>query len=203
MHVNIIIRMGERAKVFLVLFMGILFIFGYCRADEKKDSCFSGIEFLGGYGNANLHEKERYQLIPVFVDFDFDLKPLFANTKFIYPGMLQFIEEPFLAYVFDPGQNMEVGNNFLLKIGLVPDTWKLQPYIKAGIGIVYMTQHTRQQGTQFNFNEYVGLGAHCFIRDNIGLTLECRYRHLSNADIKKPNRGIDTYYGLVGIAYRF
>ena len=193
--------MKKLTVILIICFLAGNFCFiASSQADEGKKSSLKGIEVLGGYAQGNVHEEKHYKLVPLFVDFDFDLKPLFAKN---YPGMLQFVEEPFFAYAFSPHKNIEVGNNFLIKFGLVPETWKLQPYLKAGVGIVYMTEHTRQQGTQFNFNEYIGFGIHYFIRNNFALTGEYRYRHLSNADTASPNRGIETWYGLVGISYLF
>jgi hypothetical protein len=96
-----------------------------------------------------------------------------------------------------------VGNAFAFKIGLVPETWKVQPYIKLAAGMLYMSQHTYEQGTQFNFIEYGGAGMHWFFKENIALTAEYRFRHLSNCDIDEPNGGINTSFGLVGIYYKF
>jgi hypothetical protein len=66
-----------------------------------------------------------------------------------------------------------------------------------------MTLHTRQQSTQFNFTEHLGAGMHYFFGKNTAFTLEGRARHLSNASIKEPNKGIDSYFVLAGILYQF
>ncbi|MCX5694972.1 MAG: acyloxyacyl hydrolase, partial [Candidatus Omnitrophica bacterium] len=162
-----------------------------------------GIEVLTGFGSAKLRDKGSYHPIPVLVDFDFDLKPLTKKIGINPPGLIEFNLEPFVAYSYQPDNNAEIGNNFLLKVGFFPETWKFQPYFRGGLGFVYLTQHTREQGSQFNFNEYAGLGAHYYFKKNIGLTIEYRYRHVSNAGIDKPNKGINTNYGLCGISYLF
>ncbi len=194
----------KRTAFFLVLLL-LFFAGGISFADEgKRPLSLKGIEFLTGFGKANLEEKEHhYQLIPFFVDFDFDLKPLLQKKGINYPGLIQFVEEPFFSYVFEPNDNIEFGNNFLIKIGILPETSKFQPYFKGGLGMVYITQHTREQGTQFNFNEYWGAGLHYFFKKNVAFTVEYRYRHLSNADIGKPNSGIATHFGIFGISYLF
>lgn len=120
-----------------------------------------------------------------------------------YPGLLQFVLEPFAFYVYKPDNNIEIGNNFLIKIGLTPDTWKLQPYFKGGVSFLYMTQHTLEQGSQFNFNECTGAGFHYFFRPNMAFSAEYRYRHLSNAGIAHPNSGINSNFYLCGISYKF
>lgn len=171
--------------------------------DRQKPKDIYGIEVFSGYGLAKLKSKGDYKVAPVFVDFDFDIKPLIKDKFTLFPGLVQFVLEPFASYVYAPRNNAEIGNNFLIKIGILPESMKLQPYFKGGVGIIYLTQHTIEQGTQFNFNESVGVGAHYFFKKNIALTLEYRYRHISNADIKRPNLGIQTNLVLCGISYVF
>lgn len=179
------------------------FLFAEETAEQAKEKCLQGIEILSGFGVAKLREKGSYHVSPLLVDFDFDAKPLFKKIGINDPALLQFVLEPFVSYVSSPNGNAEIGNNFLIKVGFVPDTWKIQPYFKGGVGFVYITQHTREQGSQFNFNEYTGLGAHYFFKKNLALTVEYRYRHLSNAGMRSPNSGINTNYGICGLSYQF
>lgn len=176
---------------------------GTCQAQEEKQGSLQGIEFLTGFGVAKLEEKGSYHVTPLLVDFDFDLKPLTKKIGINPSSLIQGVIEPFISYVSAPHNNVEIGNNFLLKVGFLPETSKFQPYFKGGVGIVYISQHTVEQGTQFNFNEYIGLGAHYYFKKNVALTVEYRYRHLSNAGIDNPNSGINTNYGICGISYLF
>ncbi|MFA4984393.1 MAG: acyloxyacyl hydrolase [Candidatus Omnitrophota bacterium] len=184
----------------------IFFVFlvsASCWGEEARPFSLEGVEFLSGYGAGDLRLKKDYRVVPFFADFDFRLKPLLARKNIHFPGLLQFIIEPFFSYVTGPDKNVEVGNNFLIKIGLFPEGWTLQPYIKGGAGFLYMSQHTLEEGTQFNFNECIGAGMHYFFRKNAALTLEYRYRHLSNCDIKLPNGGIDSDFVIGGISFLF
>ena len=183
------------------LFTCLLFLTSW--ADEGKPKFLKGIEFLGGFGHSNLEEQGDYDFIPLFVGFDFDLKPLIKKIGINYPGLVEFVEEPGFALVIAPDSNVEIANNFLFKIGILPETSKFQPYFKGGAGMIYITQHTREQGSQFNFNQYAGAGFHYFFKKNMAFTAEYRYRHLSNADIDKPNSGINAHMGLIGISYQF
>lgn len=181
-------------------------IFGLtCRvsADEAKPKSLEAIEFLSGFGKGSLRSKGSYRLIPLIVDFDFDLKPLAKKINLNPSQLLQFQVEPFFSPAFEPKANIEIGTAFFLKFGILPQTSKFQPYVKGGAGLVYMTLQTREQGTQFNFVDQVGVGFHYFFRANTALTLEGRARHLSNAGIDQPNKGIQTYFALLGISYQF
>jgi hypothetical protein len=189
---------------FFVILLGLVpLITDLSLAGEAKPKCFEGVEYLSGFAWGKLHAKKSYHLVPFIVDFDFDLKPLTKKLNFNPSQLLQFQLEPFISLVTNPDTNIETGTSFLLKMGILPQTWKFQPYIKAGVGMVYMTQHTKEQSTQFNFIEQGGLGFHYFFRKNTAFTLEGRFRHLSNAGIDHPNTGINTYFAVAGITQRF
>lgn len=193
--------------VFFVLCLGLVVNSSQAAEEEKiqeeKPLYRPNIEFLTGFGVAKLHDKNNYNVIPLFVDFDFNLKALTKKIGINPPSLIQFCLEPFVFGVSSPDSNAEVGNNFVFKFGILPETWKIQPYVKGGIGLLYMSQHTRAQGTQFNFNEFGGVGAHYFFTKNMAFTVEYRYRHISNAGIRDPNHGINTSLGTCGISYRF
>jgi len=172
-------------------------------ADETGPKCLEGIEYLTGFGWGKLRAKDNYNLYPLLVDFDFNLKPLAQKLNFNPRQLLQFQIEPFISFVSSPDANIETGMSFFLKMGVLPDTSKLQPYVKVGLGIDYITQHTVEQSTQFNFIEQGGVGMHYFFQKDIALTLEGRIRHLSNSGIKHPNKGINTYFVVTGISYQF
>ncbi|MBU1727645.1 MAG: acyloxyacyl hydrolase [Candidatus Omnitrophica bacterium] len=175
-----------------------------CQKDKgSKGIKLSGVEFLTGYLWNNIKDQKRIQSFPILVDFNFDLKPLIKKLNISLKQLVQFQVEPYISYISQPHSNMETGVSFLLKLGLLPQTSKIQPYIKGGIGLDYMTLHTREQGTQFNFTEQGGVGVHYFFKKDTALTLEGRYRHLSNAGTGDPNGGINTYAIFTGITKEF
>jgi hypothetical protein len=195
--------MKKTSSFIIFLFLSIIFL-SPCPAKETKQRSLEAIEFLGGFGWGKLRERENYNLYPLVIDLDFNLKALLARKfNFNPPQLLQFQIEPFISPVSSPDTNVETGTAFFFKAGILPQTSKLQPYIKAGLGMVYITQQTREQSTQFNFMEQAGVGMHYFFSKNTAFTLESRARHLSNAGIDHPNKGINTYFVLAGITYQF
>jgi hypothetical protein len=168
---------------------------------EQPKKGISSIDFLTGYSWGDLDRQGSYDLYPFIVDLNFDLISLAEKLKL--RSLLQFQLEPYISYVSHPDSNVEFGNSFFLKVGLLPKTSKIQPYIKVGTGMAYMTQHTQEQGTQFNFISTGALGAHYFFKKNVALTIEGRMRHLSNCGIDSPNSGINNYSVLSGITYQF
>lgn len=193
-----------RKRAFILLLVCLIFSFPQLgRAEKSNSKCIEAVELLTGFGWNKLQGKGNYNIFPILVAFDFNLKPLTQKINFNPKNLLQFQIEPFASFVSTPDNNLETGTNFFLKIGLLPQTSKIQPYVKAGAGLDYMTQHTREQSTQFNFTETAGAGFHYFFSDNIAFTLEYRFRHLSNCAIKEPNHGINTQFGLAGLTYKF
>jgi len=189
---------------FFIILLGLLFLItDLTLADEAKPKCLEAIEYLSGFGWGKLRTKDNYNLYPFLAAFDFNLKPLTRKLNFNPKQLLQFQIEPFISFISSPDANAEIGTSFFLKMGILPQTWKFQPYIKGGLGMVYMTQHTKEQSTKFNFIEQGGLGFHYFFCKNTAFTLEGRFRHLSNAGIDHPNTGINTYFALAGITYQF
>jgi len=193
----------KRIAFFAILLVSSLLLPDMGLAQKEKPKCLEGVEFFTGFGWGKLRKKQDYHLTPFVVDFDFNLKPLTQKLNFNPKQLLQFQIEPFISFVSQPDINVEIGTSFLLKVGILPQTAKFQPFILAGPGMVYMTQHTREQSTQFNFIEQAGIGMHYFFRKNIAFTLEGRFRHLSNSGIKHPNTGINTQFLLAGISYQF
>ena len=76
-------------------------------------------------------------------------------------------------------------------------------YMEGGVGLIYTTQHTYEQSTQFNFTSELGGGIYLFLNKNktTALTVGYRFRHFSNASIKHPNNGVDTHSITAGISF--
>jgi hypothetical protein len=152
--------------------------------------------------NASLDEKPDYEGIPLLVSLYYDAKPVFSKVGIEPTGRLDFIVEPFVNTIFEPDANVEIGSNFLIEYDF-PLTETFQPYIKGGLGILYMSQHTREQATQYNFLPQGAAGIRIFLDKNSAITLEYRYRHLSNNSFDSPNSGIDADMFLGGISFFF
>ncbi len=77
------------------------------------------------------------------------------------------------------------------------------PYLEASVGIAGLSKRRlghRQLGANWAFEDLLGFGARFGCRQQYDLSLH--YLHFSNADIKKPNNGIDVKF-LVMFRYYF
>jgi opacity protein-like surface antigen len=160
------------------------------------------IEIYSGFFEAELKNQDDYQGIPLLVSLDFDLKDAFSKIGVNTKGRIDFVLEPFANTIISPEANVEVGSNFLIKY-VFPLTDTVQPYFKGGLGALYMSQKTEEQGTQYNFLPQAGVGVHLFLNNTTALSCEYRYRHLSNNSFDDRNGGIDAYMSLMGISFFF
>jgi len=160
------------------------------------------VEILSGYFNADLKEKDDYEAVPLLVSFNWDANPLLEKIGLETKGYANLIIEPFANTIFSPDSNAEIGSSFLIKYAF-PLTERVMPYFKGGLGMLYMSQHTREQGSQYNFISGAAGGVHVFLKENFAWSFEYRYRHLSNNSFAEPNGGIDSYMYLTGAAFFF
>ena len=171
---------------------------------ERSHRWLRSISLVSGYGVAPLDKTNSdYEIIPILPQFGFDINPL-AEKLHIKPksGVFEFVVEPVMNVIINPDTNAEVGCSFFLKYSH-RITSRIAPYVEGGTGMIYASLSTNEQGTKYNFITHAGLGIQFFLNKHVALTGGYRFRHLSNADIDKQNRGIDHHFGLVGISYYF
>lgn len=168
-------------------------------------------------GAVEVIDQADYVTIPVFFRFGVDCDKfglgfsdwieraahVLFNQQFRPAGMTEFLIEPFIAYVPSPERNnMESGLIVAFKYEW-PLTEKFHPYIWNGGGAMYITQHLKEQATQWNFTPQIGFGFHYALERSMALNFEYRYRHFSNANLKLPNDGIDQEFWTVGISWLY
>lgn len=197
------VTVEKRILAYVIIFILCFFLtdLSYCDEQGKNsDSSYSREwGFLTGWGSGDLHGQDDYEALPLLLQIGFDAKPLFKKINIQPKGMINFIVEPLLSHIFSPNANIETGCNFLLKYRY-PFTKNFNAFVEFGLGLLYTTQHTKEQATQFNFSEQGGVGFGYFFCKNKTINFSYRFRHFSNADIKRPNAGIEMDYFLCGIS---
>ncbi|MBF0117690.1 MAG: acyloxyacyl hydrolase [Desulfobacterales bacterium] len=74
----------------------------------------------------------------------------------------------------------------------------VRPYVEAGIGLVYTDFQIHKQGLRVNFNPQAGIGAEFFSKKLPSFFLAFRLNHLSNGNLHKENRGINSVFLQLG-----
>jgi len=201
-------RSTVNAFLCLILLVGFLMMLTPSETDaappeEKPHKWLREIGLLSGYGWANIQENvSNYEVIPLLPQFGIDINPLARKLHIKPKGTFEFMIEPLMNIVINPDTNAEAGCSFFLKYSQKV-TSRIAPYIEAGVGMIYTTQHTHEQGTQYNFLTEAGAGLQFFLNDQWALTGGYRFRHYSNAGIDEENQGIDHHFGLLGLSYFF
>lgn len=155
-----------------------------------------------GFIEGDLKGSDDFSAVPLGLRIGFDLKPFTKKFGFEPKGYLQLVYEPFINTITAPSSNVEMGLGILLKYAY-PLTSKFYPFVEFGTGPYYMTLQTREQSTQFNFIDQAGVGFYYFLRTDLAVNAEFRYRHISNAGIDHPNAGIEAKDYLVGLSWYF
>ena len=199
--------------VLLAVFCALGFV---AFAENTPPQYLKELGILVGYGPAQVADKKDYCPIPValqvgigmdkmklgYCDWIERLAKTFFHKDFHPAGYTEFVLEPFASYVSSPNKNAEFGLVLLSKFAY-PLTPRIHPYIFAGGGIMYITQHLHEQATQYNFTPQMGGGVSFFIKDDIAINADWRWRHFSNAHLKNPNDGVNAKMIFVGVSKFF
>jgi opacity protein-like surface antigen len=168
---------------------------------EQSKMCLKRVTMLTGYGSASM-EDGHYEVVPILIQFHFDINPFVQKLGVKTGGDFEFIAEPLMNVVTNPNANAEVGISFLLRY---EDTIvsRLRWFFEGGVGAMYTSQHTQEQGSQYDFLPQAGLGLQYSLTKKLALTGEYRWRHMSNAGATSPNHGLNHNFALVGLTYFF
>lgn len=80
---------------------------------------------------------------------------------------------------------------------------KLTPFIEAGVGLTWTDLRAPDLSGDFQFNSQGGAGLIWFPRPEVGVIVQYRFVHYSNAGIRKPNTGVNMHGATAGISYFF
>jgi len=73
------------------------------------------------------------------------------------------------------------------------------PYVDVGGGVTLTEIRAPDLGGTFQFNLQASIGTNYFFQDNMAVSLEGRYLHLSSAHLTAPNNGVNTIGAFCGI----
>ncbi|MBN1508238.1 MAG: acyloxyacyl hydrolase [Sedimentisphaerales bacterium] len=77
------------------------------------------------------------------------------------------------------------------------------PFVNVGVGVLLTDIGLPDLSTVFQFGPQFGGGCSYFLTDDLALTLEYRFIHISNADIETPNAGVNTHFISIGLSRYF
>jgi len=161
----------------------------------QEDRFFNEVGFITGFGYSKIREGD-YLPVPLMVHMGMDLNRWFPSLK-DHRGVLTVFIEPQFNLAFGTDFDIEAGVGIGLKYRYsLNDVTSI--YGLASVGSSRYHRNTKDQADGFVFADTVGVGIALAVMPGACLDLGVRLRHLSNADLKEPNFGIDTIIGTVG-----
>jgi lipid A 3-O-deacylase len=119
-----------------------------------------------------------------------------------YRGNWEFRCELFTGAQFSPSTEWLVGLTPHLRYNFATGT-SLIPFADLGIGVTATSIGPPDLSGTFEFNLQPAIGAQWFLMNNLALSLETRYLHMSCAGINKPNLGLNGVTGMLGVSIFF
>lgn len=77
-------------------------------------------------------------------------------------------------------------------------TPRLRPYLEGGIGLIYTDFRVEKQAYRFNFNPQLGIGTEFIQKNALADFVALRLHHLSNANLGRDNRGVNSLILQIG-----
>jgi opacity protein-like surface antigen len=118
-----------------------------------------------------------------------------------YRGQFEHIVELPLHLAVDPRTRIMTGANLLASwkfSGLADE--RLYPYVFAGGGALFVDLGLPTMGSHLDFSYGGGTGIQYLFRQDLALSAEYRYHHISNASTAEPNEPLNSSKFLLGIS---
>lgn len=153
----------------------------------------AGLAILGG--------RQRHDLALSSLSYGHMLGPVRGEDQW-YGGNWELRGELFGGPQYSPNANYVVGLTPHLRYDFATGT-RWVPFVDAGAGVSATGIGAPDLSGTFEFNLQGTVGAHWFIRNNLALTAEARYLHLSCAGMNSPNLGLNAVAGMIGLSWFF
>ena len=179
--------------IFCCFFITIT-LFGQDFCEKNKTM---GLGFAIPYANEKLPEGRTYiplQLLGFYTLHNFAKQK--KNNFWLY------VEPQWVVVAYNPSQkfDMEFGANLGVKYEFnFGKSTLLTAAIGSGPHVISVETAHQSRGYIFSDNMEVGI-RQLFKNNDWEVHLKWRYRHISNANFQKPNKGIDTYMFIVTVA---
>lgn len=180
------------------LYAGVLVLFLLFPIVIDAQSERSGHQSYGvfaGFGISEHKIVDRYQLFYLGGDFSWSL------GKAIKKDFVSFYLEPQFNFVSAENRlDFEFGLN-----GGLRNYIRINPgfyfYQMIGSGPHYISANIKKQAKGFIFSNNFSIGVFKSInKKSLFLNLQFRFRHISNAGIKEPNEGVNSYNLIIGLS---
>jgi len=124
-----------------------------------------------------------------------------------FAGNSELLGEIFGGGIFQGPGSVEAGATLFIRYNFIQPHARIIPYMQIGGGGIYTDISERESrglvSLPVEFNLQGTGGLRFMLNQRWMLVLEAGYRHISNATIKLPNRGVDSVGGDIGFGFLF
>lgn len=159
-----------------------------------------GLLIGAGFINEVLPENYSYQVYQLIYNYSFPI----INQKRIQKHNLLLQCEPQINPVFLNGKKMQIETG--INIGFIYN-YKLSKNLLLDIGVgsglhyISINTHLQSRGFIFSDNFILGISKRLQGKDNDWeISLQFRFRHMSNLGLNMPNYGIDNFIFYCGVS---
>jgi hypothetical protein len=125
----------------------------------------------------------------------------FGDGSRWYHGRLDGLLQVSLLVELEPRSGTAAGGVVALRY-LLGEAGHLRPYVEGGLGVGNLDFDLESQDDGFSFFVHTALGVRYPVSERFGLLASVLWQHVSNANIHRPNLGIDTVGFRVGLEFR-
>ena len=124
-----------------------------------------------------------------------------------FAGNWELLGEIFGGGIFQGPGSVEAGATLFIRHNFIQPHARIIPYMQIGGGGIYTDISERESrglvSLPVEFNLQGTGGLRFMLNQRCSIVLEAGYRHISNATIKLPNRGVDSVGGDIGFGFLF
>ncbi len=199
---KIISRKRKITKLILLISLLQLFLIPTASYASRLKVTEEG--FLVGYGYGRVGDCHNlYRPLLFIYHIGLNAHRLFPSVIPDTHKRLTFYLEPQYNKVIHPGGNYEFGLGFGFEYKFKLLKGFSDAYFLVGTGLHYISFDSKCQSGGFNFNDNLGTGLYIYVSQNSAINLGIRFRHISNANIRMPNKGINSILFMIGYSIFF
>jgi lipid A 3-O-deacylase len=161
----------------------------------------AGMSLGGGIGHKVLLSETEHDLALAAFDFGWVFSEVMAKDHW-YRGNWEVLGEVFQGAQFSPNISYVIGASALLRYNFCTHS-RWVPFVDGGGGAAATSIRNTDLSTTFEYNLQAGVGTHYMVRENLALTAQYRFLHLSNAGLQAPNLGVNTSMFYIGASWFF
>ncbi len=159
------------------------------------------IEAGGAYGPRILGSQDHHYLALLSLSYGHMLGPVLGEDRF-WRGNFELRVELFGGIQYIPDNEWLVGLTPHVRYSFATGS-RWTPFLDIGLGTSLTDIGPPDLGSIFEFNIQGCAGFHWRLRDDLALTAEARYIHLSSAGISDRNSGLNSLVGMLGVTLFF